>query len=110
MAPISKKWLRVVRRKFHRSSHTHTIFSDSKTNPKSSSSSEETTVAGEEIFQTASFEEDIAASPTPSSSSLKKDSTKAIQIQAFFRGYLVLSPNPFQLAFIIKLTVIFFGF
>ncbi|XP_059440275.1 protein IQ-DOMAIN 21 [Corylus avellana] len=89
MAPISKKWFRVVRRKFHRSSHTDTIFSDSKTSPKISSSSEETTVAGQEIFKTASFEEDnVAASPTPSSSSLKKDSTKAIKIQPFFRGYL----------------------
>ncbi|XP_062144492.1 uncharacterized protein LOC133851887 isoform X2 [Alnus glutinosa] len=74
---ISKQWFSSVRRKFHRSSHT--ILPATKTSTRSSSE------------ETASFEEDIAASPTPSSF-LKKDSTKgdtaATKIQAFFRGHL----------------------
>jgi hypothetical protein len=75
---ISKQWFSSVRRKFHRSSHT--ILPATKTSTRSSSE------------ETASFEEDIAASPT-ASSFLKKDSTKgdtaATKIQAFFRGHLV---------------------
>ena len=72
----------MVQKKFHKSSHTDTNLSNT-------SSSEEAIVREE----TAKFEEDIAASPTPSSSQKKdltKEDVKAIKIQSFFRGYLVL--------------------
>ena len=72
----------MVQKKFHKSSHTDTNLSNT-------SSSEEAIVREE----TANFEEDIAASPTPSSSQKKdltKEDVKAIKIQSFFRGYLVL--------------------
>lgn len=72
----------MVQKKFHKSAHTDTNLSNT-------SSTEEAIVREE----TANFEEDIAASPTPSSSQKKdltKEDVKAIKIQSFFRGYLVL--------------------
>ena len=75
----------MVRKKFHKSSHTDTKLSNT-------SSSEEAIVREE----TANFEENIAASPTLSSSQKKdltKEDVKAIKIQFFFRGYLVLFPT-----------------
>ena len=72
----------MVQKKFHKSSHTDTNLSNT-------SSSEEAIVREE----TANFEENIAASPTLSSSQKKdltKEDVKAIKIQSFFRGYLVL--------------------
>ena len=81
---ISKNLFNMVRKKFHKSSHTDTKLSNT-------SSSEEAIVREE----TANFE-DIAASPTLSSSQKKdltKEDVKAIKIQSFFRGYLVLFPT-----------------
>lgn len=75
----------MVQKKFHKSSHTDTNLSNT-------SSSEEAIVREE----TANFEENIAASPTLSSSQKKdltKEDVKAIKIQSFFRGYLVLFPT-----------------
>lgn len=71
----------MVQKKFHKSAHTDTNLSNT-------SSTEEAIVREE----TANFEEDIAASPTPSSQKkdLTKEDVKAIKIQSFFRGYLVL--------------------
>uniref|UniRef100_A0A7N2M2T3 Uncharacterized protein n=1 Tax=Quercus lobata TaxID=97700 RepID=A0A7N2M2T3_QUELO len=77
---ISKNLFNMVQKKFHKSSHTDTNLSNT-------SSSEEAIVREE----TANFEEDIIASPTPSSSQKKdltKEDVKAIKIQSFFRGYL----------------------
>ncbi|KAK9990070.1 hypothetical protein SO802_025055 [Lithocarpus litseifolius] len=77
---ISKNLFNMVRKKFHKSSHTDTNLSNT-------SSSEEAVVREE----TANFEEDIAASPTPSSSQKKdltKEDVKAIKIQSSFGGYL----------------------
>jgi hypothetical protein len=81
----------MVRKKFHKSSHIHT----DNTNLSNTSSSEEAIVREE----TDNAEGDIiAALPTPKKD-LTKEDVKAIKIQAFFRGYLVLLSNPYYIFF-----------
>lgn len=87
---VSKNLFNMVRKKFHKSSHIHT----DNTNLSNTSSSEEAIVR-EETDNAEGYI--IVALPTP-----KKDLTKdvkAIKIQAFFRGYLVLLSNPYYIFF-----------